>query len=114
MALLAEDLRRLSRRGGRHRDRGVGRQEFASVSRITGDVRDLLGVEESEVAKAAGGGPDPANVENVIASVDSMLDGTTGRIETILDKVPPLQSRPPARWTASPGRSRTTRRISME
>ncbi|MBX3178930.1 MAG: MCE family protein [Candidatus Hydrogenedentes bacterium] len=90
VALLAEDLRRLLGVEAAIETEASGGKEFASVSRITGDVRDLLGVEEAK-AKAAGGGPDPANVENVIASVDSMLDGYDRQIETILDKVPPLQ-----------------------
>lgn len=90
VALLAEDLRKLLGVEAAIETEASGGKEFASVSRITGDVRDLLGVEEAK-AKAAGGGPDPANVENVIASVDSMLDGYDRQIETILDKVPPLQ-----------------------
>ena len=87
---LAEDLRELLGVEAAVKTEEVGGEEFASVARITGDVRDLLGVEEAKVEAAAGGAA-PANVEDMIANVDGMLEGYDEQIGTILDKVPPLQ-----------------------
>src|SRR5690606_39132184 len=67
-----------------------GGKEFATVSRITGDVRDLLGVEEAKKVAGAGGEA-PASVAGTIKSVDGMLQKYDPQIGTILDKVPPLQ-----------------------
>lgn len=61
-----------------------------SVTRITGDVRDSLGVKQAK-AEAVAGGADPANVENIIGNVDGMLERYDPQIGTILEKVPPLQ-----------------------
>lgn len=91
VAQLAEDLRKLLGVEAALETEEAGGREFASVTRITGDVRDLLGVEKAVAEAEAGNGVGPANVENVVADVDTMLKGYDQQIGTILDKVPPLQ-----------------------